>query len=90
LSAALTSDPIFLNSGAMDREIVAAIRSLNKPELLGQERELAYRRDPRSGRYVIQIRDKASGDVVDQIPSETLLELRESLGEAIGRGESKE
>ena len=83
LSAPAISGTTSAESGAMDREIVAAVRSANKSELLGQDRELTYRREPKTGRMVIQIVERSTGDVVDQIPPEVLLELRESLAQEV-------
>jgi uncharacterized FlaG/YvyC family protein len=57
------------------RQIVTAISGLNKSEFLGQGRELAFRRDPETRHPVIQIIDQDSGDVIDQLPPETVLRL---------------
>jgi len=67
---------------AFIRQLVTAIRGLNKSELLGQGRELSFTRDPQTNRPVIQIVDSDSGDVVEQIPPETLLWLAGELGPA--------
>ena len=72
-----------VDTNAMDRQIVAAVHSLNESEMLGQDRELTYKRDPKSGRLVVQILAKDSGNVIDQIPPETLLQLGESLSQRI-------
>ena len=55
--------------------IVSAVQQLNQSELLGQDRELRYRRDTKTGRQIIEIVNRGSGDVVDQIPAEALLRL---------------
>jgi len=74
-TAPVTSGASPLYSNATDRQIVAAVQSLNKSEFLGQDRELTWRRDPKTGRLVVQILQKDSGDVIDQIPPEVLLQL---------------
>jgi flagellar protein FlaG len=61
------------------RDIVTAVHELNKSELMGQGRQLSFTRDPETRRPVIQIIDQSTGDVIDQIPSEALLELAQQL-----------
>jgi flagellar protein FlaG len=61
------------------RQIVTAVRGLNKSEMLGQERQLAFLRDPETQRPVIQILDRNTGDVIDQIPPETVLRLAQEM-----------
>jgi len=58
-----------------DRQVVAAIQWLKQTEWLGQERELMYRHDQKTGRFVIQIVERQTGDVVDQIPPESIVRL---------------
>jgi uncharacterized FlaG/YvyC family protein len=55
------------------------VREVNKSELLGQGRELSFRRDPATKQPVIAIVDSASGDVIDQIPPESVLQLAQQL-----------
>lgn len=65
---------------SMVRQIVTAIRGLNKSELLmGQNRSLSFTRDPDTHRPVIQIVNRETGDVIDQIPPEALLRLKADL-----------
>jgi uncharacterized FlaG/YvyC family protein len=78
-NAPAVSESTTVPANIMDRQIVSAVQSLNKSELLGQDRELAYRRDQKTGRVVIQILQRQTGEVIDQIPPETLLELRASF-----------
>jgi len=52
---------------------------VNKAELLGQGRELSFRRNPETRQPVIAILDKDTGDVIDQIPAESVLQLAEQL-----------
>ena len=59
--------------------VVAAVRALNKSELLGSGRELKFTRDTQTQKMVIQIVDK-SGDVVSQIPPEEVLRIMANLG----------
>jgi len=59
--------------------MIAAVRALNKSELLGSGRELKFTRDSQTQKMVIQIVDK-SGDVVSQIPPEEVLRIMANLG----------
>ena len=62
-----------------DSQVVSAVQELNQSELMGEDRELAYRRDPKTGQFVVQILKRETGDVVDQIPPEVLLRLQQEL-----------
>ena len=61
------------------RGILTAVHQLNKSELMGEGRQLTFSRDPGTRRPVIQIIDENTGDVIDQIPAETLLQLARQL-----------
>jgi uncharacterized FlaG/YvyC family protein len=61
------------------RQIVTAIRELNKSEMLGQNRSLGFIRNPDSQRPVIQIMNRETGEVIDQIPSEAVLQMAAEL-----------
>jgi uncharacterized FlaG/YvyC family protein len=61
------------------RQIVAAVREINKAELMGENRQLNFTRDPETKLPVIQIVDQSTGDVIDQLPAESLLLLAEQL-----------
>jgi uncharacterized FlaG/YvyC family protein len=74
----------------VDRQIVAAVQKLNNSELMGQDRELAYRHDPKTGQAVIQILKTGTDDVIEQIPPELVLQLRESLEQELKRKATEE
>jgi flagellar protein FlaG len=61
------------------RDVVTAVHEVNKSELMGEGRQLTFTRDPETRRPVIQIIDQTTGDVIDQIPSETVLQLAQQL-----------
>jgi flagellar protein FlaG len=61
------------------REVVAAVHEVNRSELMGEGRQLTFSRDPETRRPVIQIIDQSTGEVIDQIPSETVLQLAQQL-----------
>ena len=60
--------------------VVAAVRALNKSELLGSDRELQFTRDSQTQKMVMQIVDRLSGAVLDQTPPEQLLLIMKNLG----------
>jgi uncharacterized FlaG/YvyC family protein len=61
------------------RDIVTAVHEINRSELMGEGRQLTFSRDPQTRRPVIQIVDQSTGEVLDQIPSQTLLELAQQF-----------
>jgi len=61
------------------RQIVTAVHEVNRAELMGEGRQLSFTRDPTTRRPVIQIIDQNTGDVVDQIPAEMVLQLAGQL-----------
>ena len=65
--------------------VVAAVRALNKSELLGSDRELQFTRDSQTQKMVIQIVDSKSGDVLDQIPPEQVLRIMANLGQPVNK-----
>ena len=71
-----------------DRQIIGAVQQLNQSELMGQGRELSYRRDPKTGHFVIQIVRRDTGAVVDQIPPEVLLRLQAEFQQELQGKES--
>lgn len=83
LSAPVNSQTTSQDWGQNDRQVVAAIQWLNQAEWLGQDRELTYKRDQKTGKFVIQILDRQTGDVVDQIPPESVLRLVTQLQEEL-------
>jgi uncharacterized FlaG/YvyC family protein len=71
-----TTSQGWLQSG---RQVVVAVQELNQAQWLGRDRELTYTHDPKTGQFVIQIRERQTGDVVDQIPPEFVLRLVSEL-----------
>ena len=66
-----------------NQAVVAAVRALNRSELLGSDRELQFTRDSQTQKMVIQIVDSASGDVVDQIPPEQVMRIMANFGNSV-------
>lgn len=63
---------------AEHREIVAAVKTLNQAELLG-ENELMFQLDRETRQPIIQIVDRKTREVVLQIPPEYVLRVAEQL-----------
>ncbi|PWU01505.1 MAG: hypothetical protein C5B51_22685, partial [Terriglobia bacterium] len=53
---------------AQFRQLVTAVRALNKSELLGDDRELQFARDPGTRMPVIRMVHPNTGEVIEQIP----------------------
>jgi uncharacterized FlaG/YvyC family protein len=79
LTAPITSVPTTQSDSASNRQVVRAVQEVNQSELLGQDRELTYRRDPKTGQIVVQTVNRQNGEVLDQIPLEVLLRLQAQL-----------
>ena len=80
--------PAQQNDPSMVRQIVTAIRGLNQSEMMAPDRQLTFMLDPKTQRPVIRIVEKDSGDVIDQIPPEMILLMRDSLNKGNAKGES--
>ena len=78
-AAAVSSPTPSTDKDVPIRQIVTAVHELNRAELMGEGRQLSFTRDPNTRRPVIQIIDQNTGDVVDQIPPETVLQLAGQL-----------
>jgi uncharacterized FlaG/YvyC family protein len=61
------------------RQLATAVRALNQSELYGQDRQFQFSRDPSSHQVVIKILDPSTGEVLDQIPPEQLLQAFDNL-----------
>ena len=71
---------------AAARQIVSAVQSLNKSELFGENRQLQFSRDNDSHRVIIKITNPKTGEIIDQIPPETVLRMLADLPGKQDRG----
>ncbi|WP_031497908.1 flagellar protein FlaG [Bryobacter aggregatus] len=55
-------------------ELVAAVRELDLPQLQLPNREMSITYDREIGRYIVQILDTESGQVVQQLPGRDVIE----------------
>ena len=86
--APVNPTPTLQQDPAATRQIVTAVRALNQAELMGPNRQLIYTRDPRTQQPVIHVIERETGDVVDQLPAEAILRLRQQLEPSQPTGES--
>lgn len=61
------------------RATAQAVQEVNSAHIFGQNNELTFAVDRASKKTVIRLVDKNTGEVVRQIPSETILHLAEAL-----------
>ena len=78
-----TQDP------AQVRQLVTAVRALNKSEMFGDERQLQFARDPGTRMPIIRIVQPNTGEVIEQIPPEAVLRAFESLEKMDEKGSQK-
>ena len=62
------------------KEIIEAVKAINKAELFGQENEVTLVLDRRSQKILVRIVNKETRELVRQIPDEYLRHLASELG----------
>ena len=73
LPAVATAVPV--DTAAENREVVQAVKALNKTEMFGQENDLVFQRDPQTQKMVVRVVNRTTKDVISQIPAEYILRL---------------
>jgi uncharacterized FlaG/YvyC family protein len=71
------SEPLTPELAEQRREIVHAVKALNKTEMFGQGQELTYAIDRSTKRVVTRLVDKNTGEVLSQFPAEYVLRMAE-------------
>ncbi|SPE42384.1 hypothetical protein SBA3_5260002 [Candidatus Sulfopaludibacter sp. SbA3] len=66
-------------SVALTRQLVAAIRWLNQPEFLERGRELKLRRGAAGKRLTVEVVDRETGEILDELPPEAVLRMMAEL-----------
>jgi uncharacterized FlaG/YvyC family protein len=89
LSALPAMEPVRNNDPAITRQLATAVRALNKSDLYGQDRQLEFARDPATKMMVIRLVQPNTGEVLEQIPPETVLRAFESLQQLQAREAKK-
>jgi flagellar protein FlaG len=77
LPAAAT--PVSADNASQNRQVVQAVKALNKSEMFGDDNNLEFETDPDTKRLVVKVVNRTTGDVVSQIPPEYVLRLAETL-----------
>ena len=62
-----------------NRALVQAVKAVNSAELLGQDKEIVFEMDRRTRKMITRVVDRATGEVVSQLPTEHVLRLAEEL-----------
>jgi len=65
---------------ANNRNLIQAVKAVNEAGTLGDNNEITFQMDRNSRLPVIQIIDRSTKQVVEQIPPEYILQLAETLG----------
>jgi uncharacterized FlaG/YvyC family protein len=68
------------------RELAGAIRAVNAATLLGQDNQLTFIMDRTTRKMIVRIVNRTTGDVVDQIPAQYVLNMAAQLAEENTRG----
>ena len=71
--------PVPVEKAAENRQIVQAVKALNKTEMFGQDNDLVFQRDQETQKMVVKIVNRKTKDVVSQVPAEYVLRLAEDL-----------
>jgi len=62
-------------ASADQRALIQAVRAVNAADLFGYENELSFALDRYTRRAVVRIVNRATGEVVGQIPAEAVLRM---------------
>jgi len=73
--------PISADNASQNRQVVQAVKALNKSEMFGQDNGLDFQTDPVTKQLVVRVVNRTTGEVVSQIPPEYVLQLADDLKE---------
>ena len=82
LAAISTPAPIPPEQAANNRELIQAVKAVNEAGTFGDNNEITFQIDRNLRRPIIQIIDRSTQKVVEQIPPEYILQLAETLGKS--------
>jgi flagellar protein FlaG len=78
-SAPASATPVSADATSQNRQVVQAVKALNKTEMFGEDNGLEFQKDPDTKRWVVKVVNRTTGDVISQIPPEYVLRLAEDL-----------
>lgn len=64
---------------SQNREVVQAVKAVNKSEMFGQDEELNYQMDSSTKHLVVQIINRSTKEVISQVPPEYVLRMAQDL-----------
>ena len=64
-----------LEQAARNREVARAVRTLNEAQAVGASSELRFAVDRATGESLIRIVDRATNEIITQVPPEAVLRL---------------
>jgi uncharacterized FlaG/YvyC family protein len=64
---------------AENREVIQAVRAVNKSEMFGDENALAFQMDQRTHKMLIRVINRKTKEVIDQYPAEYILRMADRL-----------
>ena len=62
-----------------EREIIQAVKAVNRIQLFGDQNELTFVLDPESHKPLLRIVDRETNEVVRQIPADYVLQLAREM-----------
>jgi flagellar protein FlaG len=74
-----TPQPLSREDQQERRDLIKAVKELNRTQAFGLDRELTFAIDRQTGRTLVRILNRTTGEVVNQIPSEEALRLARTL-----------
>jgi uncharacterized FlaG/YvyC family protein len=80
--AAIPTPAVPPEQAANNRNLIQAVKAVNEAGTLGEQNEITFQMDRNSRLPVIQIIDRSTKQVVEQIPPEYILQLAATLGKS--------
>ncbi len=77
--AAAPAAPVTSELTASHRDVIMAVSALNRAQLLGSENELTFSLDRQTRLPMVQIVNRRTREVVEQIPPESVLQVASSI-----------
>jgi len=71
--------PVPVDHAAQNRVVVQAVKALNGTEMFGQDNQLQFQKDQRTGRMVVRVVNRKTNEVISQIPPEYVLRLAQDI-----------
>ncbi len=78
-NAMLLATPVAAQQSPEQKEVVQAVKAVNKSEMFGEDNELTFQLDRETRRPVVKLLDRKTKEVIRQIPPEYVLRMAEEL-----------